>query len=65
MKYCEIQNDYYIRTQKTISSCAIADAKRKLGYPVRVAKNRIDLTRIKKSASEFEIKEVKWILGGK
>ncbi|MEX1001104.1 MAG: hypothetical protein WDZ35_03235 [Crocinitomicaceae bacterium] len=62
MKYKEIQAVFCQRNEKTISSCAIADAKRKLGYPVKFSSNRINKTKIQKEATTFEIIEVKRIL---
>ncbi len=65
MIYKDIQEIYKKRNKKGISTCAIADAKRKLGYPVKVSKNRINQNNIQKSATEEEIKEVSKILKGK
>jgi hypothetical protein len=62
MTYKEIQDVYRKRNNKGISTCAIADAKRKLGFPVKVSKRRIDINKIKKSASNHEIEEVGKIL---
>lgn len=64
MIYKDIQEIYKKRNKKGISTCAIADAKRKLRYPVKVSKNRINQNKIQKSATEEEIKEVSKILKG-
>jgi hypothetical protein len=65
MIYKTIQDIYKVRNGKTISTCAIADAKRKLGYPVKISINRKNKNKIQKSATEKEIKEVSRILNGK
>ena len=65
MTYKNIQYIYKGRNKKTISTCAIADAKRKLGYPVKISGNRKNKNKIQKSATEEEIKEVEKILKGK
>ena len=41
MTYKEIQREYRLRNNKSISTCSIADAKRKLGYKVRIANMRL------------------------
>jgi len=65
MTYKDIQDIYMERTHKGISTCAIADARRKLGYPVKVSKGRIDKDKIQKSATDQEVNEVDKILKGK
>ena len=65
MTYKTIQENYKERKNKTISSCAIADAKRKLGYPVKISSNRKNKNKIQKPATEEEINEVSKILKGK
>jgi hypothetical protein len=65
MTYKNIQDIYKGRNKKTISTCAIADAKRKLGYPVKISGNRKNINKIQKSATEEEIKELSKILRGK
>ena len=59
----EIQNCFKQRNNKTIKTCAIADAKRKLGLPVKPSPNRIVENEIQIKAKDFEIGEVKEILG--
>ena len=63
MTYKEIQNSFRQRNKTTIKTCAIADAKRKLGLPVKTSPNRINKNKIQNEATEFEIVEVKEILG--
>ncbi len=65
MTYTDIQNIYKTNIGKGISSCAIADAKRKLGFKVKISPNRIDKNKIQKEATESEIKEVKKIISEK
>ncbi len=65
MTYKNIQDIFKERNKKTISTCAIADAKRKLGYPVKISSNRKNKNKIQKSATEEEIIEVSKILKGK
>jgi len=62
MTYKEIQNIFRKRNNKSISTCAIAGAKRALGLTVKVSSNRIDENKIQKEATAFEIGEVKEIL---
>ena len=62
MTYKEIQKEYKIRNSKSISTCVIADAKRKLGYPVKISKNRIDKNKVQKEATEVELGEISIIL---
>ena len=62
MTYKDIQDIYRKKHNKGISTCAIADAKRTLGYPVKVSKNRINPNKIKKAATEVEIRKVQEIL---
>lgn len=62
MTYSEIQRIYKERNNKSISSCSIAYAKRKLGLNVRVAYNRIDINKIQKKTSPFDVREVEVIL---
>ena len=62
MTYEEIQKEYKIRNNKSISTCAIADAKRKLGYPVKISKNRIDKNKVQKEATEVELGEITIIM---
>ena len=62
MTYKQIREEYKIRNNKSISTCAIADARRKLGYPVKVSKNRIDKNKVQKGATVVELGEIKIIM---
>lgn len=62
MTYSEIQSAFLEKNEKTISTCAIADSKRKLGYNLKVSKRRKDSKRIMKPATNFEFEEVRIIL---
>lgn len=62
MTYHKIQEIYKQRNKKGISTCAIADSKRKLGFIVKVSKRRKDINKVQKSATDWEIKEVFKIL---
>jgi hypothetical protein len=63
MTYKEIQTIFRKRNNKSISTCAIAGAKRKLGLTVKISPNRIDRNQIQKKPTEYEIGEIKEILG--
>ena len=65
MTYKEIQREYRLRNNKNISTCSIADAKRKLGYKVRIAANRKNINFIQKKATDFDVKNVAEILNTK
>lgn len=56
MTYKEIQEEYKRLHSKTIKTCWIADLKRELGIPTRIAKNRINNNEIKHPCSE-QVKE--------
>lgn len=62
MTYTDIQNRYKREFKKTISTCAIADAKRKLGYPVRSSPNRINPKKVKKPCTPKELNNMRKIL---
>jgi len=42
MTYRSIQDEYRANFNKTIKNCWIADVKRELGFPVRMAAHRIN-----------------------
>ena len=62
MKYKDIHNIYKKRNKKTISSCAIADSKRRHGHKVDISVNRLCKNEVQKKATDFELKEVSIIL---
>jgi|TARA_B110000967_G_scaffold24182_1_gene22260 hypothetical protein len=62
MTYKELQKEYKIRNNKSISTCAIADAKHKLGYPVKISINRKEINKVQKTAKESELLEIAIIL---
>lgn len=62
MSYRDIGDSYKRIHGKTISTCAIADALRKLGYPVKQSSNRINPRRIQKPCTAEELTRVRRIL---
>lgn len=62
MTYKEIQKKYRLRNNKSISTCKIADAKRRLGFNVKISKNRINPNIVQRKANEYEIREIAIIL---
>ncbi|MFY7814348.1 MAG: hypothetical protein ACOVRK_04060 [Chryseobacterium taeanense] len=44
MTYKQIQDEYKSKYNSSIKTCWIADTKRKMGLPVRIAYNRISET---------------------
>lgn len=65
MTYHEIQKLYKKKFGKGISTCAIADAKRKLGFPVKKSKNRINSNTIQKKATAVELQNIETLIGSK
>ena len=63
MKYKDIQSQYKKIFGRGISTCAIADSKRKLGYVVKKSKNRINKNAIQKAATENELKNIETLIG--
>ena len=62
LTYEKIQEEYRSRNNKSISTCAIADSKRRLGYEVKPSHNRKCENEVQKKATDFEVKEVSIIL---
>jgi len=59
MTYKSIKERYKAKHGVSISDCAIADAKRKLGIKVKIATNRINQRRIKHGCSSEQFKNLK------
>jgi len=57
MTYKKIQECYQIHFGRSIKSCWIADIKRELGLPIRIAYNRINNDSVKNPCPEGIIKE--------
>lgn len=61
MTYKSIKERYKAKHGVSISDCAIADAKRKLGIKVRIAANRISRRQIKHGCSTEQYNNLKII----
>ena len=55
MTYRQIINKYKELYNYSIKTCWIADAKRRMGYPVRVAANRINTKNVQHPCPNDEI----------
>lgn len=62
MTYRQIQEEYRKYFNKTIKSCWIADVKRELGMPVRMAPNRENTDIIKNKCPERYKQSIKEII---
>ena len=63
MAYKEIQDIYKSLYHSTISTCAIADGKRKLGYPVKISHRRKNKSQIQNQCTEIQLQRLEQILG--